>query len=153
MFSDRPTTFDRPLLHLFACQRRVVLQARAGERREHGGVRHVGCGAARLLDKRERGAGEVAVASGDAEGLVEVLERLVEQDQARGVRLEQLGELRGAGAQQRLILRGHALVGCWTAKAVCELAEERVQLDALRRGIRRAGRDRAAVDDGHAGAR
>lgn len=84
-----------PLLHLFAGEAGVVLQVGAGERGDHRGGRHGRRRGAQLLDERQRRRGQVALVGRDGQGLGQVLEGFVEQDQAGRVGLEERGQLGG----------------------------------------------------------
>jgi hypothetical protein len=136
-----------PFLHLLAGDAGVVLELRAGQRGHHRRAGDAGRRRAQFLHEREGDGGQVALVAGDGEGLGQVLQRLVEQDEAGGVGFEQVGQLDGRRAPQLVVLVRHLAVGGGAAEPVGELAEERVAPGAAQVGVDLAGGQRAAFED------
>ena len=115
----------QPFLHLLTGKARIVFQSGRREGGDDRSAFDVRCRSAQLLDHRKGGCSKAAVVSPDLERLVEILECLVKQYEARRRCLQQLDHLNCGCAEQAFVLRPHSLVHLQSTQAVRKVTEER----------------------------
>ena len=149
MFSCSPYDLGQTLLHLFAAGACVIFQVGTGQRRDDGRLRDIARRRAQLLDEGERGDGQVSVVAGHVQRLLEVLERLIQQNHAGRMSFQQLGELGRRRPPQIPVLLCHLGEGALTTEPVSQVPEQRPHLRVVDLRVRLTGRERATFEHHH----